>query len=272
MRHLDLFSGIGGFALAARWAGIETVGFCEIEEFPRKVLQKNFPNVPIHHDIKELDGSEYAGIDIITGGYPCQPFSVAGSQKAQEDPRHLWPQMFRVIKQARPTWIVCENVAGHIALGLDTVLSDMEGEGYTTRTFNIPAIGKDARHKRERIWMVGYTEHNGRITEQKLRSNAETSNQWREEKQEKAGQFKGASRPVDVLGIQGGHSNNEPRPRDLKINTKGKRNHNFQHWKVEPSVDRMVDGLPDQLDRIRGLGNAIVPQVAYEIMRCLKAV
>ena len=110
LKHLDLFSGIGGFALAAQWAGIETVAFCEIDDFACKVLNKNFPCIPVHRDIRELDGSLYAGIDLITGGYPCQPFSTAGKRKGADDPRHLWPEMFRVIKQSRPSWIVCENV------------------------------------------------------------------------------------------------------------------------------------------------------------------
>ena len=133
MQHLDLFSGIGGFALAARWAGIETVGFCEIEDFPRKVLAKNFPGIKIHEDIKDLNGEEYEGIDIITGGYPCQPFSVAGKRRGTEDNRHLWPEMLRVVQQARPDWVVCENVAGHITMGLDEVLADLGNEGYTSQ-------------------------------------------------------------------------------------------------------------------------------------------
>jgi DNA (cytosine-5)-methyltransferase 1 len=142
MKHLDLFSGIGGFALAARWAGIETIAFCEIKEFPRKVLEKNFPGIPIHNDMRELDGKQYEGIDLITGGYPCQPFSTAGKRKGSDDQRHLWSEMFRVIKQAKPTWVVCENVAGHISMGLDEVLVDMENEGYTGQAFVIPACAK----------------------------------------------------------------------------------------------------------------------------------
>ena len=154
MKHLDLFSGIGGFALAAQWAGIETVAFCEIDDFACKVLNKNFPCVPVHRDIRELDGSLYAGIDLITGGYPCQPFSTAGKRKGADDPRHLWPEMFRVIQQARPTWVVCENVAGHISMGLDAVLADMEGIGYAGQAVVIPACAKDAPHERKRVWII----------------------------------------------------------------------------------------------------------------------
>ena len=140
MKHLDLFSGIGGFALAARWAGIETVGFCEIEEYPRKVLAKNFPAVPIHNDIRELDGSIYEGVDIITGGFPCQPFSTCGREKGAKDDRHLWPEMLRIISEARPAWVIAENVSGLVRLGLDMVQHDLEGEGYTSRARNIDGI------------------------------------------------------------------------------------------------------------------------------------
>ena len=222
MRHLDLFSGFGGFALAARWVGIETVGFCEIEEFPRKVLQKNFSGIPIHHDIRELDGSEYEGIDIITGGYPCQPFSLAGNRCGENDNRHLWPEMLRVIKQARPTWIVSENVSGHITMGLDSVLFDLEGEGYSARAVTIPACAVDAPHKRERLWIVAHSN----------------------EKQEGAGRHK---------WMQG-------RKRD--------------DWPglVLPGRGGVDDGIPNWLDRVGGCGNAIVPQVAYEIFSAIKLV
>lgn len=114
-RHLDLFSGIGGFALACRMVGgIETVGFCEIDPWARHVLSKNFPGIPIHEDVKTLNPNEYAPIELITGGYPCQPFSYAGKRKGQNDDRHLWPTMLRLVEAARPRWMLAENVAGHL--------------------------------------------------------------------------------------------------------------------------------------------------------------
>lgn len=216
MKHLDLFSGIGGFALAARWAGIETVAFCEIEPFPRKVLEKNFPGIPIHHDIRELNGSEYAGIDIITGGYPCQPFSLAGKRKGTEDDRHLWPEMFRIIKQARPTFIVAENVIGHVTMGIDKVLNDLECEGYSTRPLVIPACAVDSPHRRDRVWILAYSN----------------------KKQERA---------IRIRGLQKSKKNAWPRL-------------------VLPGRIGMVDGIPDWVDRCGSLGNAIVPQIAYEIL------
>ena len=163
LRHLDLFSGIGGFSLGLEaTGGFETVAFCDIEEFPRKVLQKHWPGVKQYEDIKELNYEKLKAdgllpIDIITGGYPCQPFSIAGRKKGEKDPRHLWPEYFRLIKELRPTWVIGENVSGHIKLGLDTVLEDLESEGYSVRTFSISAASIGANHQRERIWIVANT-------------------------------------------------------------------------------------------------------------------
>ena len=167
LRHLDLFSGIGGFSLGLEaTGGFETVAFCDIEEFPRKVLQKHWPGVKQYEDIKELNYEKLKAdgllpIDIITGGYPCQPFSVAGRKKGEKDPRHLWPEYFRLIKELRPTWVIGENVSGHIKLGLDTVLENLESEGYSVRTFSISAASIGANHQRERIWIVANTNSSG---------------------------------------------------------------------------------------------------------------
>ena len=166
MRHLDLFSGIGGFSLGLEATQqIKTVAFCEIDKYCTKVLNKNWPEVPVYNDIKELtydklkaDGID--NIDIITGGYPCQPFSVAGLKKGVEDPRHLWPEYFRLIKECRPTWIIGENVSGHIKLGLDAVQEDLESQGYSLRTFSVSASSIGANHQRERIWTVAYSQRN----------------------------------------------------------------------------------------------------------------
>ena len=158
MKHLDLFSGIGGFALAARWVGWETVGFCEIDPYCQKVLRKHWPDVPIYEDIRELDGRTVGYIDIITGGYPCQPFSVAGKQRGEADDRHLWPEFAQLIREIRPRWVVGENVAGHISMGLDNVLADLEGFGYTWEAFVIPACAVNAPHRRARVWFVGNTD------------------------------------------------------------------------------------------------------------------
>lgn len=160
MKHLDLFSGVGGFALAARWMNWQTVQFVEIDKFCHNVLAKNFPRVPIHHDVRTFTAESFRGsIDILTGGYPCQPFSSAGKRKGAADDRHLWPQVLRIIQECRPRWIVCENVAGHITMGLDAVLYDLESEGYPCRPIVIPACATGAPHRRDRVWIIA---HSGR--------------------------------------------------------------------------------------------------------------
>jgi DNA-cytosine methyltransferase len=158
MNHGSLFSGIGGFDLASEWVGWNNVFQVEIDPFCQKILTKHFPNATRYRDIKEFDGTRYRGtVDIISGGFPCQPFSVAGKQRGNSDDRYLWPEMLRVIREVQPTWVVGENVSGIIKLALDQVLSDLENEGYACQTFLIPACGKNAPHRRERIWVVAYS-------------------------------------------------------------------------------------------------------------------
>lgn len=175
MRKLSLFSGIGGIDLAAHWAGMETVAFCEREPFPQKVLKKHWPNVPIYDDVCTLtaerlkeDGIIGPGraIDIISAGYPCQPFSHAGNRKGKEDDRHLWPEVHRLLQEIRPRWFVGENVAGHVTLGLDDVLSDLDDISYTAQAFIIPAASVGAPHRRDRVFIVAYSESNieGRLS------------------------------------------------------------------------------------------------------------
>lgn len=162
MTHLSLFTGIGGLDLAAEWAGIETIGQCEWADYPTKVLEKHWPKVPRWKDIRTLTGESFyertgkRTVDIISGGFPCQPFSVAGKQRGKEDDRYLWPEMVRVIKELRPTWVVGENVTGIIRMALTDILSELEGCGYRTRVFHIPASGVGARHHRYRVAIVAY--------------------------------------------------------------------------------------------------------------------
>jgi len=162
LRHVDLCSGIGGFALGFQWAELsKTIMFCDTEKWCREILAKNFPNVPITNDVKELANDPERLVpdhDILSAGYPCQPFSVAGRQKGEKDDRHIWPYIFRIITCKRPTWCVFENVYGHIALGLDKVLADLESEGYSTRTFIVPACAKDAPHRRDRLWIIAHSD------------------------------------------------------------------------------------------------------------------
>jgi len=225
MKHLDLFSGIGGFALAARWANMETVAFCEIDPFCQKVLAKNFPNVPIHNDIKTLNGEYFAGIDVITGGFPCQPFSQANSQKRKGklDDRYLWPEMRRIIAQAKPRYIVVENSTDLEKFALEDVLLDLDTEGYDAAPVEIPAAGVGANHLRYRVWVIAH-----------------------------------------ARSFNAGERRQRPAQREKVTRC--------TWWDAYPGVHRVDDGLPRRMDgRKKMLGNAIVPQVAYEILRAISA-
>jgi DNA-cytosine methyltransferase len=162
LTHLSLFSGIGGLDIAAEMAGIKTVGQCEWADFQTKILEKHWPDVPRWRDIRTLTGESFyertglRTVDIISGGFPCQPFSVAGKRGGKDDDRYLWPEMLRVIRELKPTWVIGENVPGIVNLALDTVLSDLENEGYSSQPFIIPACGVDAPHKRERVTILAY--------------------------------------------------------------------------------------------------------------------
>mgnify|MGYP003112390101 FL=1 len=179
MNHLDLFSGIGGFSLGLERAGFKTIAFCEKELYCRMLLQKHWKGVKIYNDIKDCKGKEiketHGRVDLLTGGFPCQPYSVAGKQKGTSDDRYLWPDMFRVIREVQPTWIIAENVRGIIniqdGMVFETVCTDLEKEGFEIQTFIIPAAGVGAPHKRERVWIVGYSKHNGSLTSEIKRGN-----------------------------------------------------------------------------------------------------
>lgn len=168
MKHLALFNGIGGFQLAASWVGWDNVAHVEINEWCNEKVKKHFPESKCYLDIKDFNGKEYAGqINIITGGFPCQPFSVAGKQKGKGDDRHLWPEMFRVIREVRPPWIVGENVPGIIRMELENICLALESEGYEVQPFIIPSASIGAWDKRERVWIVAYNHSFRRSDEQK---------------------------------------------------------------------------------------------------------
>lgn len=206
MKVLDLFSGIGGFSIGLEKAGFETVAFCEIEPYCRGVLERHWPDTPIYGDVKQLTGEQLRadGIvpDVIVGGYPCQPFSVAGRQRGEKDPRHLWPEVHRLIRELRPRWVICENVSGHIKLGLDEVLSTLEAEGYTVWPFVIPACGVDAPHKRDRVWIVANAtgSHAGRTPGQDESESREERLQQRDE--HRISGKSGEIRATDVANAQ----------------------------------------------------------------------
>lgn len=232
MKSLDLFSGIGGFALGFHWAGIETVAFCEIEDYPVKVLNKNWPGVPVHRDIRKLYGKEYKGIDIVTGGFPCQPHSLAGKRLASEDSRDLWGEMFRVICEARPKWIVAENVPGLLSSEsgryFGRVLRDLAQAGYCVQWFCIPASALGAWHKRERIWIVA---NFGSLRVQR-RFHAKIQRKF--------------SIPWGEDGRR-----LESWPEMSTVST--------------PKFRRSGDGISNWMDRVKACGNAVVPQICHLI-------
>ena len=222
--HIDLFSGIGGFALAANAANFRTRVFCEQDDYCTKVLRRHWPNVPIIPDIKEFDGGRWKGADLLTGGFPCQPFSVAGEQRGEEDDRALWKEMFRVIKEARPRFVLAENVAGLINMALDDVLSQLEGEGYSTGAVVLPACAVNAPHRRDRVWIMAH-------------ANSERGRGGECERE---------------YATNAGEPSGSPE---------------LRNWDVEPPLGRVAHGIPHRTHRLKALGNAIVPQVAYEILK-----
>ncbi|HDR6388567.1 MULTISPECIES: DNA cytosine methyltransferase [Bacillus cereus group] len=235
MKMLDLCSGIAGISMAADWVGIETVAFCEIEGFNQRVLRKNYPNIPIFPDLYKLTKQSLidGGVDVdlngvVSAGYPCQGESLVGKRRGAEDERWLWPEVFRLIKELRPTWFVGENVAGHVTMGLDTVLSDLEEENYSTRTFVFPAVSVGAPHQRYRTFIVGYSNDKSKLQADprvvSFRSKRET---WE-----------------NTTGINRGILSR-------------------RYWEEnKPAVCGMDDGTATRLDedRLRFLGNAVVPQ------------
>lgn len=197
LTHLSLFSGIGGLDLAAEWAGFRTVGQCEWADYPRAVLEKHWPGLPRWRDIRTLTGDDFYAqtglrtVTVLSGGFPCQPFSTAGKRRGKEDDRYLWPEMLRVISEIRPAWVVGENVAGIVSMALDTVLSDLESIGYACQAFVIPACAVDAPHRRDRVAIVGYSEHDGPSSAEITGITKEASRN-KPERKNKASKFEGA--------------------------------------------------------------------------------
>lgn len=243
MNALSLFSGIGGIDLAGEWAGIKTVAMCEREPFCQKVLKKHWPDVPIYDDVctltkerLEADGIDCNTIGLISAGYPCQPYSVAGEREGEEDDRALWPEVLRIIKDIRPRWFIGENVVGHITLGLDGVLSNLESENYTARPIVLPACAVNAPFRRDRVFVMAFT---AGIGLEKL------PKRYREN---------------EAL------YNETPNSFDPFSAVKGfYRSRNFGHI-------RRGDGIPDRAHRIKAIGNAVVPQQIYPILAAIKQI
>jgi DNA (cytosine-5)-methyltransferase 1 len=240
LTHLDLFSGIGGFAYAAKEVGLETIGFSEIDPFCCKVLKKHWPDVPNYGDIKSLNF--HGHVDVITGGFPCQPFSIAGKKKGKDDNRYLWPEFLRIIKQSNPTWIIAENVTGIVGMELDNIIDDLEAENYETQAFIIPACASNAPHRRDRVWIVA-----NRISERC--DNSGDNRQTR---------YLQGNKEWNLAQIQ--QEWEQFKPITWATNK-------AEDWlQFNARISRSNDGLPKGLDRIKSLGNSIVPQIAFVIL------
>jgi len=315
--HLDLFSGIGGFALAARWNNIQTIGFVENENYPRRILGKQFPGILIHSDIHDFDATPFRGVDLITGGFPCQPFSAAGKQRGKEDDRFLWKEMLRVIVEAQPTWVLAENVAGLINMALDEVLLDLEAEDYATGTVILPACAKNALHRRDRVWIIARdardttSDRGSQIRQVSGRSDSNPrgvradvahSEQQRlqghvEQQTESSDASSGCSKDTTVAhsDSQRGCSRDSQR-QDAEDAWESPRSTQHGTGKFVGRLGGSLDGIPEGLDfprrwgdgswedgiprvttkkenraaRLKALGNSILPQVAFQIIKAMK--
>jgi len=263
--HLDLFSGIGGFALAARWAGFNTVAFSEIDKYASKVLKRHWPQVPNLGDIRSIRGEEFSGVSLLTGGFPCQPYSLAGERRGKDDDRALWPEMLRVISEARPHWIVGENVAGFIDMGLESCISDLEGIGYTVAPpFVIPALAVNARHRRDRVWIVANSDNNRKST---FSINGEMADM------QKASRADGYH--SECFLFQGGETPSAEGRKESRAEQLS-RPVFTNAWDALSAarVWRVDNGVSSRMDthRNRGIGNAIVPENAYQILKTIKEI
>jgi DNA (cytosine-5)-methyltransferase 1 len=304
LRHVDLCSGIGGFALGFEWAGLsKPVLFCDVDPFCIEVLRKHWPDVPKANDVKELANEPEVLVpdcDILTAGYPCQPFSLAGQRKGTEDDRHIWPHILRIVAQKRPTWCVFENVYGHISMGLDEVLADLEAESYATRTFIVPACGVNAPHKRERLWIVaknvGDTSGcglsgidgwgSGQESEDRCADVADTTG-IRVQGLRPGGEQEPHSHGEEEVSVRGSEdmadTDSQRAPRwstgredagDAGQSSRGKGQYSrgMETWDFEPNVGRVANGIPRRVDRLKSLGNAVVPHIVEQLGLAIKAV
>ena len=302
LTHGSLFSGVGGIDLAAEWAGFETVFQVEIDPYCTKILEKHWPEVPRWRDIRDVtldsyrERSDMGTITVISGGFPCQPFSVAGNQKGRDDDRYLWPEMRRVIREFAPRWVVAENVPGIMRIAADEVCQDLEQAGYDVGIFSFEAAAVGALHRRERIFFVANTrswrlseqdvrsqqpgraeaisasetisdaEHNGRITTETSR-NIGTGSDNNTSRSTTTGKLEGRSdecslvaNTTSVYGQRRFDGSGETQP------------WGSGWWSTEPNVGRVANGVPARVDRLKSLGNAVVPQQIYPVFAAIAEV
>jgi len=294
MNHIGLFEGIGGFSLAASWVGWKTVAWCEWNEFGQKVLKYHFPEAEGFDDITKTDFTKYANkIDIITGGFPCQPYSHAGKRLGKDDERHLWPEMLRAIREIKPSYVVAENVLGLVnwndGLVFHEVQVDLENEGYEVQPYILPAASQNAPHKRDRVWFVAYS-HNNRT----IRRTRQNESESQKERVQKRNAVQQSVKPSSVWKFSADTNGNRlerciPTNKHRQFSAKEKYDEKriptykaglqFQNFPTQPPLCGGDDGLPTQLDgitfskwrneSIKAYGNAIVPQVALQIFKTI---
>ena len=321
LTHFSLFSGIGGIDLSAEWAGFQTVGQCEFADYPTRVLEKHWPDVPRWRDIRTVTKESFyertglRTVDLISGGFPCQPFSVAGKQKGKRDDRYLWPEMLRVIREIKPSWVLGENVPGILSIAGKTVCEDLEREGYAVTVFNFEAAAVGAPHRRERVFFVANSSHDRRgqsgvLPEQPRRTEfirtgkglpnwspskvcedvADTNGKGlqgrnSEVMRECAGkQFVGkGSTPVANTSCKLREWDRRARDRRSESPNGSWRSVESDvggvasrlpcwldgYWRVEPNIPRVATGVKNRVDRLKCLGNAVVPQQVYPILAAI---
>jgi DNA (cytosine-5)-methyltransferase 1 len=289
--HASLFSGIGGFDLAAEWMGWDNLFHCEWNPFGQRVLKHHFPNSISYNDITKTDFSIHNGsVDILTGGFPCQPYSTAGKRLGKADERHLFPEMLRCIKEVKPRWIVGENVRGLVSwnggLVFNEVYDDLEREGYEVQSFLIPAAGVNAPHQRYRIWFVAYSNDKGRGTRfgQVQSENGEISQRNNDaEFSNTSNEYATNSKSKGLFGMHNSRHKSIFNWENTKVWGGFTRYDKKNYWDIFPTKSPICggdDGIPTKLDgitfpkwrkeSIKAYGNAIVPQVAHQIFKAIE--
>ena len=269
----SLFSGIGGLDLGLERAGMKVIWQSEIDPYCNKVLKKHWPEVPNYGNIKEIDWSTIPRPDVICGGYPCQPFSTAGKRRGTDDPRHLWPWVRTAISELRPRYAILENVRGHLSMGGLQVIGELAEVGYDAEWRVVSAAGMGAPHRRDRIIIVAYPTNKrqqGWQVESKPKFNRLGFNEAEHQRSTSNNQRMAATKNLADAN-SGRREQRQPETKPLSWTSgSGKRDY-ADWWQVEPDVGRVVNGVSARVDRLRGLGNAVVPQVAEYIGRLVMA-
>jgi DNA (cytosine-5)-methyltransferase 1 len=293
MKHASLFSGIGGFDLAADWMGWDNVLQCEYDEFCQTILNYYWPYAELKKDITATDFTSWNGyIDILTGGFPCQPYSAAGKRQGTEDDRHLWPEMLRAIREIEPTFVVGENVSGIVnwsgGMVFEEVQADLEAEGYEVQALLLPASGVNAPHRRDRTWFIAYAKCSGRGKWSGMQANKCSRNDTGQKSKvlqsnrEGKGEMEWNATNTSNQRLQRSKEQRGIGKRKKKRNQQfaGLLQSDWQNFPTQPPVCGRDDGVPTELDgitfskwrkeSIKGAGNAVVPQLVYEIFKAIE--